>query len=95
MCMFICMYVCICNVDLIFALQKKFPERFVECYIAEQNMVSAAIGAATRDRTVVFASTFGTFLTRAYDQIRMGAISQTNITIAGSHCGISIGKSIL
>jgi len=67
-------------------------DRYVECYIAEQNLVGVAIGAACRDRTVAFASTFATFFTRAFDQIRMGAISQTNVNFVGSHSGISIGE---
>lgn len=54
--------------------------------------MGVAIGCATRDRTVAFASTFAAFLSRAYDQIRMGAISQTNVNLVGSHCGVSIGK---
>lgn len=54
--------------------------------------VGVAIGCATRDRTVAFASTFAAFLSRAYDQIRMGAISQSNVNLVGSHCGVSIGK---
>ena len=70
---------------------KEFPDRFVECYIAEQNLVGAAIGMACRDRTIAFASTFAAFFSRAYDHIRMGAISQTNVNLVGSHCGISIG----
>lgn len=73
-------------------LMKIFPERYVECFIAEQNLVGVAIGAACRDRTVAFVSTFATFFTRAYDQIRMGAISQTNVNFVGSHCGVSIGE---
>uniref|UniRef100_A0A8C8E471 Transketolase n=1 Tax=Oryzias sinensis TaxID=183150 RepID=A0A8C8E471_9TELE len=72
--------------------KKKFPDRYIECFIAEQNMVGVAIGCATRDRTVAFASTFAAFLSRAYDQIRMGAISQTNVNLVGSHCGVSIGE---
>ncbi|XP_002120750.2 transketolase [Ciona intestinalis] len=71
--------------------KKEFPDRFIECFIAEQNMVGAAIGMATRDRGVVFCSTFAAFLARAYDHIRMGAVSQTNCNFFGSHCGISIG----
>ncbi|XP_054290561.1 transketolase-like protein 2 isoform X1 [Macrosteles quadrilineatus] len=67
-------------------------DRYVECYIAEQNLVGVAIGAACRDRAVAFASTFATFFTRAFDQIRMGAISQTNVNFVGSHCGVSIGE---
>nr|AEA51153.1 transketolase [Oryzias melastigma] len=72
--------------------KKEFPDRYIECFIAEQNMVGVAIGCATRDRTVAFASTFAAFLSRAYDQIRMGAISQTNVNLVGSHCGVSIGE---
>lgn len=68
------------------------PDRYVECYIAEQNMVSVAVGCASRDRNVVFASTFATFFTRAYDQLRMAAISESNINLCGSHCGVSIGE---
>lgn len=69
-----------------------FPERFVECFIAEQNCVGVAIGCACRDRTIAFVSTFATFFTRAFDQIRMGAISQTNVNFTGSHVGVSIGE---
>ncbi|XP_057323685.1 transketolase-like protein 2 isoform X2 [Microplitis mediator] len=68
------------------------PKRFVECFIAEQNAVGVAIGAACRDRTVAFVSAFATFFTRTFDQIRMGAISQTNVNFVGSHCGVSIGE---
>ncbi|XP_022915303.1 transketolase-like protein 2 isoform X2 [Onthophagus taurus] len=72
---------------------KKFDaSRFIECFIAEQNLVGVAIGATCRDRTVAFVSTFATFLTRAFDQIRMGAISQSNVNFVGSHCGVSIGE---
>uniref|UniRef100_A0AAY4D2P5 Transketolase n=1 Tax=Denticeps clupeoides TaxID=299321 RepID=A0AAY4D2P5_9TELE len=72
--------------------KKAHPDRFVECFIAEQVLVSVAIGCATRDRTVPFASTFAAFFSRAYDQIRMGAISMSNINLSGSHCGVSIGE---
>lgn len=72
--------------------KKAHPERFVECYIAEQNLVGVAIGCGTRQRTVPFVSTFAAFFTRAFDQLRMGAISQANIKCAGSHAGISIGE---
>ncbi|KAL1021397.1 hypothetical protein UPYG_G00012780 [Umbra pygmaea] len=72
--------------------KNEHPERYVECYIAEQNMVSIAVGCAARDRNVVFASTFATFFTRAYDQVRMAAISDSNINLCGSHCGVSIGE---
>lgn len=73
-------------------LKEYDPERFIDCYIAEQNMIGVAIGLACRDRKVVFASTFAAFLTRTFDQLRMGAISRTNINIVGTHCGVSIGE---
>uniref|UniRef100_A0A8C7Z091 Transketolase n=1 Tax=Oryzias sinensis TaxID=183150 RepID=A0A8C7Z091_9TELE len=72
--------------------KNEHPNRYVECYIAEQNMVGVATGCAVRDRNVVFASTFATFFTRAYDQLRMAAISESNINLCGSHCGVSIGE---
>ncbi|KAK1332293.1 hypothetical protein QTO34_006966 [Cnephaeus nilssonii] len=72
--------------------KKEHPDRFIECYIAEQNMVSIAVGCATRNRTVPFCSTFAAFYTRAFDQIRMAAISESNINLCGSHCGVSIGE---
>merc|ERR1719273_2522320 len=68
------------------------PERYIECFICEQNLVGVAIGAACRDRTIAFLSTFACFLTRAFDNFRMGVISQTNINVVGSHCGVSIGE---
>ena len=74
------------------ALQAVNPQQFIECYIAEQNLVGVAIGCASRNRAVAFASTFACFLSRAYDQLRMGAISQTNANFCGSHCGVSIGE---
>ncbi|XP_026677964.1 transketolase-like protein 2 [Diaphorina citri] len=69
-----------------------YPDRYIECFIAEQNLVGVAIGAACRNRTVPFVSTFAAFFTRTFDQIRMGAISQTNVNFVGSHCGVSIGE---
>jgi len=71
---------------------KQFPERFVECYIAEQNLVGVGIGMGCRGRTIPFVSTFAAFFTRAADQLRMAAISQANIKCVGSHCGVSIGE---
>lgn len=68
------------------------PGRFIECFIAEQNLVGVAIGATCRNRTVAFVSAFAAFFTRTFDQIRMGAISQTNVNFVGSHCGVSIGE---
>jgi transketolase len=66
-------------------------ERFYEFYIAEQAMVGAAMGLAARG-AIPFPSTFAAFLTRAYDFIRMAAISNLNIKMAGSHAGVSIGE---
>lgn len=71
--------------------KEAFPDRFIECYIAEQNMVGVAIGAGCRNRTIPFVSTFACFLSRAYDQIRMAAVSQSKVNFVGSHCGVSIG----
>lgn len=68
-----------------------FPDRFVECFIAEQNLVGVGIGMGTRGY-IPFVSTFACFLTRAFDQLRMGAISLANVKLAGSHCGVSIGE---
>lgn len=80
------------NSTFAITFQKEFPDRFIECFIAEQNMVGVGIGCATRGRTIAFASAFACFLSRAYDQIRMGAISQTQLKMAGSHVGVSIGE---
>jgi len=68
------------------------PTRHVECYVAEQNMVGVGMGAACRDRAVVFCSSFAAFLTRAFDQLRMGAVSFSNLNLVGSHAGVSIGE---
>jgi len=70
---------------------KKFPERSTECFIAEQNMVAVATGFGTRGKSP-FASTFATFFTRAYDQIRVAGISSANLKLVGSHVGVSIGE---
>ncbi|XP_015841539.1 transketolase-like protein 1 [Peromyscus maniculatus bairdii] len=71
--------------------KKEHPERFIQCYSAKQNMVNVALGCTTRDRTIAFVCTFAAFFTQAFDQIHMGAISQMNINLIGSHCGVSIG----
>merc|ERR1711970_1540106 len=73
-------------------LIKVDKDRFIECFICEQNLIGVGIGVACRDRTIAFASTFACFLTRAFDNLRMGVISQTNINVVGSHCGVSIGE---
>ncbi len=70
---------------------KAHPERFFEQYIAEQQLVAAAVGMSVRHKTA-FASTFAAFFTRAYDFIRMAAISRANIRLVGSHAGVSIGE---
>merc|ERR1712156_673993 len=73
-------------------LLKVDPSRYIECFICEQNMLGVGIGVACRDRTVAFASTFAAFLTRGFDNLRMGVISQTNLNVVGSQCGVSIGE---
>lgn len=80
------------NSTFAITFQKEFPDRFIECFIAEQNMLGVGMGCATRDRCVAFASAFACFLSRGYDQIRMGAISQTKLKMVGSHVGVSIGE---
>jgi transketolase len=69
---------------------KAYPDRYFEMYIAEQQLVASAVGLAARGY-IPFASTFGAFLTRAYDFIRMAAISRANIRLVGSHGGVEIG----
>ncbi len=71
--------------------KKAYPERFFEMYIAEQQMVSAAQGLGARN-WVAFASTFAAFFARAYDQVRMAAVSRADLRLCGSHAGISIGE---
>ncbi len=70
---------------------KAHPERFFECFIAEQNLVGVGVGLGARGK-IPFVSTFAAFFARAYDQIRMAAISRANLKMAGSHAGVSIGK---
>jgi transketolase len=70
---------------------KEHPERYFEMFIAEQQMIAAAVGMQVRNY-VPFASTFAAFLTRAYDFIRMAAVSRANIRLSGSHAGVSIGE---
>lgn len=67
------------------------PNRFFQGYIAEQNMVGVAMGFATRGK-IAFAATFACFLSRAYDFLRMAAISGVNIKLVGTHAGVSIGE---
>ena len=70
---------------------KAHPERYFEMYIAEQQLVAAAVGLSVR-RWKPFASTFAAFLSRAYDFIRMAAVSRASIRLCGSHAGVSIGE---
>ncbi|OZM77226.1 transketolase [Pseudonocardia sp. MH-G8] len=67
------------------------PERYFEMFIAEQQMIAAAVGFQARG-WVAFASTFGAFLSRAYDFIRMAAVSRADLRLCGSHAGVSIGE---
>jgi transketolase len=70
---------------------KAFPDRFFEQYIEEEQMVGTAVGLSVRGYTC-FASTFAAFFSRAYDFVRMAAISRANIKLCGSHAGVSIGE---
>jgi transketolase len=70
---------------------KAHPDRYFEMFIAEQQMIAAAVGMQVRGFRP-FASTFAAFLTRAYDFVRMAAISRAHICLAGSHAGSSIGE---
>ena len=72
-----------------FARDPKLADRFVECKIAEQNMISTAVGLSAAGK-IPFVSTFGKFLTRAYDQIEMAINSGANLKIVGSHAGASL-----
>ena len=71
--------------------EQQHPERFYQNFIAEQVMLGAAMGLASRG-AIPFPSTFAAFLTRAYDFVRMAAVSNLNIKMAGSHAGVSIGE---
>jgi transketolase len=70
---------------------KKVPDRSFECFIAEQNMIGVSTGFSARGK-LPFTSTFACFFTRAFDHIRVAAISQCNVKIVGSHVGVSIGE---
>jgi transketolase len=70
---------------------KQYPDRFFEMFIAEQQLVAAAVGLSVRGY-VPFASTFAAFFSRAYDFIRMAAVSEANIRLSGSHAGTEIGQ---
>lgn len=70
---------------------EKFPDRFFECYIAEQEMVATAVGMQVRGWTP-YVSTFAAFLTRAHDFLRMASVSRAKLSVAGSHAGVAIGE---
>jgi transketolase len=70
---------------------KAHPERYFEMYIAEQQMVAAAVGLHVLGWKP-FASTFAAFMTRAYDFVRMAAVSRATLKLCGSHAGVSIGE---
>jgi transketolase len=70
--------------------EEALPERYFEMYIAEQQMVAAAVGLQVRG-WIPFASTYGAFWSRAFDFIRMAAVSRADIRLVGSHAGVSIG----
>jgi len=72
-------------------LEAAYPQKFIEGFIAEQNMVGVGQGLACRKK-ICFISTFAAFLTRAFDQMRMGTISLSNIKYVGSHAGVSLGE---
>jgi transketolase len=71
---------------------KAQPDRYFEMFIAEQQLVSATVGLQVGGRWVPFASTFAAFFSRAYDFVRMAAVSRADIRLAGSHPGVSIGE---
>ncbi|MGA9530440.1 MAG: transketolase [Candidatus Babeliales bacterium] len=68
-----------------------YPGRFIQCFVAEQNMVSMGVGMARRG-LIPFISTFSAFFSRAFDQVRMAAIGGALLKLVGSHAGISIGQ---
>lgn len=81
----------VCNSTFSEIFKEKYPDRFFEMYVAEQNMVGTALGFSRRGK-IPFVSTFAAFFTRAFDQIRMSQYSGPNIKFCGSHAGVSIGE---
>ncbi len=81
----LCPSTCTCD------FKNAYPERFFEMFVAEQNMISCALGMAKLGHRP-FVSTFGAFLTRAFDQIRMAQHSQASLCLVGTHAGCSIGE---
>lgn len=72
-------------------VKKSSEKQFIECFVAEQNMIGMALGLSKKGFNV-FASSFAAFLSRAHDQLRMASVSKANLTVCGSHCGVSIGE---
>lgn len=72
-------------------LEQEKPHQFIQCFIAEQNMVSVSTGLALRGK-IPFASTFACFFARCYDQVRMAGIGRVPLRLCGSHSGVSIGQ---
>lgn len=70
---------------------KEHPERYFECYIAEQQLIAAAVGMQARGR-LPFAASFAAFLTRAHDFLRMAAVGRASMCVVGSHAGVEIGE---
>lgn len=79
------------NSTFAITLKDKYPESFVECFIAEQNMVGVATGFSCRNK-IPFCSTFAAFFTRAADQLRIAGIGSNTLKFVGSHSGVSIGE---
>lgn len=79
----------VCNSTFSEILAKKHPDQFIECKIAEQNMISVAAGMSAAGY-IPFVSTFAKFVSRAYDQIEMAQITRANLKIVGSHSGVSL-----
>jgi len=71
--------------------EKEFSDRFIQCFIAEQNMIGVSSGLISRHK-IACTSTFGAFFSRAFDQIRMAGIGRIPLRLCGSHCGVSIGQ---
>jgi transketolase len=81
----------VCNSIFSEFFAAQFPDRFIQCFIAEQNMIGISTGLQARGK-IPFASTFSAFLTRAFDQLRMAGIGRNALRVCGSHCGVSIGQ---
>lgn len=71
--------------------EQLFPNRFIQCFVAEQNMIGIAIGLA-HEGYIPIAATFASFLTRAHDQLRMAAIGKAHMVVIGTHTGIAVGN---